>query len=407
MKSKFLTLLLSLIISFGLWLYVVTVISPESEATYYNVPVELVGTEYLDAHDLIIVSDTKGLKMNLTLKGKRSDLSKITSANITILADLSVISNPGEHQIKCVVSFQSGSAEVQNKEPESISVTVAQQASKTIDVKPIFTGSVPAGFEADTDAVMLDHQTLTVKGPRDVVDRISHAGINVDLSGKTSMLDNTYPLTLYGIDGQPMLNTQHVTANVTAVRAIVQIYRVKKVPVQFLLNYEGSGLGEGMARVHSQVETVTLIGSEAALAQTEDQLLFTIELSKYIISTTETFVPVLPEGVSCKEEILVYIGMPEMTTIWLNVDKFELNNVPNGLSIKSTGTTQITVWGPAEILARLTSDDVVGVVDCTNVNTESGYAPATFKVRGYEYLLTDAEWSNAFISVHEIEQNGQ
>ena len=49
MKHKIRTLLLSLVISFGLWLYVVTVISPEYEVTVYNVPVELVGTGTLDA----------------------------------------------------------------------------------------------------------------------------------------------------------------------------------------------------------------------------------------------------------------------------------------------------------------------------------------------------------------------
>ena len=41
MKSKFMTLLLSVAIAFGLWIYVITVEQPESQKTYYDIPVVL------------------------------------------------------------------------------------------------------------------------------------------------------------------------------------------------------------------------------------------------------------------------------------------------------------------------------------------------------------------------------
>lgn len=405
MKNKVLTLLLSLAISFGLWLYVVTVISPESEYTYYNIPVELVGVNSLDDRDLIVVSDTNGLNMNLTLKGNRSDLNKITSANITILADLSKITHPGEHQIKCDISFQSGSAEVLAKDPEYISVTVAQQETKTIDVKPIYTGTVSSGYEAATDDIMLDHQTVTVKGPKDAVEQISYAGINVDLSGKVTMLDSTYPLTLYGINGQPMINTQYVTSNVTEVRAIVQIYRIKKVPLQFLLNYDQSGLQEGMVTLYPQVETVTLIGTEENLAKVDDKLVFTIDLSQYKTTTTETLVADLPDGVHCKEEITVHIQIPEMGTKAITVSNYLRENIPIGLDIQVNGTTEVEIWGPKDVLEGLTSEDVLGIVDCTNINISSSYAPVEFIMPGYEYLQLSTDWGNVFVSVQQHAQD--
>ena len=39
MRNKILSGLLSLVIAFGLWLYVITYVSPGSEETYYNIPV--------------------------------------------------------------------------------------------------------------------------------------------------------------------------------------------------------------------------------------------------------------------------------------------------------------------------------------------------------------------------------
>ena len=169
MKNKILTLLLSLAISFGLWLYVVTVISPESETTIYNVPVELVRSDYLDSHGLIIVSPTEGLKVNLTLEGSRSDLNKLNNSNVTVIADLSQITKSGEHQLSCSVSYQSGTAEVLAQDPDRITIVVADRETKIVPVKPKFDGAVPNGYEADRENVAMDHATVTVTGPKETV----------------------------------------------------------------------------------------------------------------------------------------------------------------------------------------------------------------------------------------------
>lgn len=399
MKNRILTLLLSLAISFGLWLYVVTVIGPESETVLYNVPVELVGTEYLDAHDLIIVSNTKDQSMNLTLKGKRSDLSKINRSNVTIIADLSKITQPGEHQLECTVSFQAGSAEVQAQDPQYIGVTVAQQATKTIDVKPIYTGSVPVSYEADTDSVALDHKTVTVKGPKDVIDQIYYAGITIDLTNKTTMIDTTCMLTLYGPDGRPLINDQYVTANVTEVRAIVQIHKIKKVAVKFQLDFTDSGLSPDMVTVYPQLDEVTLMGTESALEKADDQFLFIIKLSDYKQTTTQTFLPPLPDGVQCKEEIVAYIQMPEMASRQFTVSRFDPGTLPDGLAVAVTEDVTVEIWGPEEVLRHLSAKDVIGMLDCTGMSEGSGRAPVKFAVPDYEYLLvrTDVQTVAVYI----------
>ena len=38
MKNKVLAILMSVVVAFGLWMYVITVVSPESEKTYYDIP---------------------------------------------------------------------------------------------------------------------------------------------------------------------------------------------------------------------------------------------------------------------------------------------------------------------------------------------------------------------------------
>lgn len=396
MRNKILTILLSLTIAFGLWLYVVTVISPESESSLYNVPVELVGADYLDAHNLILTSDTKGLKMDLTLSGNRADLRKLSSSNITIIADLSTITRPGEHQVPCTISFQSGTAEVIGQNPEYITVVVAEQETKTIPVKVIYTGTVRTGYEANKDMTTMDHTSVTIKGPKETVEQISYAAIVVDLTDRSVGFKDDYKLTLYGADSRPLVNDQFVTINVEEVTAAVEIYKVKKIMLGYTLDYTDSGLPEGIVSSFDMTNEVTLFGNDEALEMLskqfeDDRFVFDIKLSDYEQNTLETLTLPLPDGVKCKEVIKAYINTPEMEkkTLKLSRDQFELINT-RGLSVEiASNTITIDIWVLKE-LADITENDVRAMVDCTEIDINSETAIVTYTVSGYQYRTTVA-----------------
>ena len=58
MKNKFLAMAVSVVVAFGLWLFVITVVSPESEKTYFDIPVVLQNKDVLEQRGLMVVSDT-------------------------------------------------------------------------------------------------------------------------------------------------------------------------------------------------------------------------------------------------------------------------------------------------------------------------------------------------------------
>lgn len=402
MKHKIRTLLLSLVISFGLWLYVVTVISPEYEVTVYNVPVELVGTGTLDVKGLMVTSDTRGLKVDLTLQGNRSDLKKFNNSNVTAIVDLAQITHAGEHQLECSVSFQSGTADVVGKNPGTISVTVADKQTKTVPVEVTYIGSVPDGYEADRQNVEMNHTTVTVSGPKRTLDRIASAGIVVDLTGRMTSFAEDYPVTLCGIDGRPIADDSFVTVNLEQIRAVVQVYKVKVVPVQFVLDFTNSGLQEHMVTVYPQLETVTLIGDTEDLDNVGPALTFTISLSNYVQATTDVFEPVLPDGVQCKEQILAHIQMPEMARRVISVSNFDLTNLPEGMEVSLVKSATVEIWGPREIVEQLSADDVRGVLDCTAISTGAVSVPVTYVIEGYEYLAIYPEAYTLLIRAEQV-----
>lgn len=404
MKDKILTLLLSLAISFGLWLYVVTVISPESEITIDHVPVELVGTGTLDMNNLIIVSPTENLRVNLTLGGERSDLNKLNRSNVTVILDVAKITKAGEYQMDYSVSYQSGTADVLEKTPNRITVQVAEKRTKNVSVEYKFIGAVPSGYEADI-SVAMDPTTVTVSGPKETIDKIAYAQITVDLTGKMTTFAEDYPLTLCGIDRISIADDSYVTVNLEEIRAVVQVYQMKRVPLVIVEDYLNSGLQEGTVTVHKSVENVTLIGNSESLAKTEDTLPFTVSMRDFDESTTIVLTPELPDGVHCKEKIEIHIIMPEMASkvFTVNAEGFDTINVAEGLTVRVTEAFEVTVRGPKEELEQLTAADIVGTVDCANVTANSGYAPVEYSVRGYDYLYVRGAWENVFIQVTPAE----
>ena len=105
MKSKIGYFVLSLAIAFGLWLYVITSVSPGSEDIYDDIPVILSGETMLQERGLMITSISSDT-VTLKLSGNRSDLAQVNRGNITVKADLSKIYEPGSQlQVSTTVSW--------------------------------------------------------------------------------------------------------------------------------------------------------------------------------------------------------------------------------------------------------------------------------------------------------------
>ena len=77
MKNKILSMLLSVILAFALWYYVITVVSPGSTDTFYDIPVVLVGETALEERGLMVTS-VGNTTVDLTLSGNRSELNQLT-----------------------------------------------------------------------------------------------------------------------------------------------------------------------------------------------------------------------------------------------------------------------------------------------------------------------------------------
>lgn len=118
-KDKILAFFLSLVIAFGLWVYVVTVVNPESEKTYTDIPVALQNQEALQKRGLNVVGELP--TVTLVLRGNRATLNSLNQSDINVFVNVENITKTGTHQltytvayprnVKNAVSIQGGSTE--------------------------------------------------------------------------------------------------------------------------------------------------------------------------------------------------------------------------------------------------------------------------------------------------------
>ena len=372
MKNKFLMGLLSVVISCALWLYVAVVVSPETEASFENIPVVMDGTAMLESRDLMIVSDTN-LKVNLKLVGNRQDLYKLSSSNITVLADLSQITEAGEHNVKYSIFYpgtvQSGTIEAQEKDPQYITVVVAERSRKTIPVKVEYIGAVPENFIAQ-DA-LLDHSSVTITGPKDEIDKIDHAKIFIELTGRTTDIISSYPYTLHSKTDERIENTGHISASATEIRSTVKINQIKKIKLVYSI-LPGGGIDASKVTVTPVNEDhtwITVSGSQAVLSNLNEIYLGAIDLSKQTQSGRVTFPVELPENVENFSGFWavsydVEIPVLEIRQFSVSKSNFELLNVPEDVLVEFRFDER-DVWlrGPAEILNQLTTENIRAIVD--------------------------------------------
>ena len=377
MKNKGLTFLMAVGIALLLWLYVVTVVSPNSDNRYSNIPVTLQGVVVLQERGLMITTDELPTA-ELHLEGNRTDLNKLNSSNISIGVDVSSIGAPGIYELKLGnPSFPSDvpntAITVLNKSPGTIRVQVENRVTKAVPVEILYNDAEfdSDNYMADKENRDLSHETITVSGPESVVSKIAMARIEVDLTGRVeSLVEASYAYTLCDEKGEP-IDVEKVTTDAEAVTLTLKIVRVKEVqlvPKEIL--YGGGATAEN-TEITIDTQTILVSGSDALLANLENVELETIDLSQIAEDTELTLPIVMPEGITNEtgiQEVKVSVKFTGLVTKTLTVNDIKTINVPEGMKVTPAAKQlEITLRGPQKLLDKLAPEQVKVELDCTNV----------------------------------------
>ena len=368
MKNKITSFLLALAIAFGLWVYVITSVSPGSQETFYNIPVVREGETVLEERGLMITSVSNGT-VNLTLSGTRKDLAKVNSGNITLKVDLSKIYGPGTHSLRYTPSYPGDVASnafvEESRYPENIVFTVEERRTSIIPVEILWVGNTPEGFLTEKETRVLDYSQVTVTGPASVVDQISKAVIQVDLTERRESISGSYRYTLCNAAGEPV-DAELITTNVEEVRLDVKIRRFKDIAITYEL-VEGGGARKQNVIVKLSEDTIRVSGSDAVLEALGDEIVVGVIDLGDIQDTVLTYPINLPadvtnlSGVTSVEVSVKFVGV---STATIPVRNFNIINVPEGMQVDlNTKHLDIVVRGPASSMQKLDAEEIIVTVD--------------------------------------------
>lgn len=388
MKNKIWSLLLSVALATGLWMYVITTVSPDYRMTIPDVPVVFEGESWLLENRNLMITDGMSATVDLEVSGNRSDLSRLNSSNVILKVDLTKVYEAGTANLSYTIAtpadVPSGAVTVENRKPASITLTVEKRLTKEIPVNISFTGAVPDNFMADTENVVLDYPVINIKGPASVVEQITQARVDIDLEDRTESLSETYRFTLCDEDGNPV-DVEQITTDVAEVHLDVKIQRYKVVPLKLNLVY-GGGATKGYTRYEIKPASIRVSGSDAVLADLTEIVLGTVNLAEQTEDTQATYPINLPEGVTNLTGITE--ATADISFVGLSVKKLTIENItpvntPAGLKYEPVNEAiEVILRGPSARIDQIKPEDVVVTVDLTGKEAGTTTVKATVSVRG-------------------------
>lgn len=396
MKHKLYSALLSVVVAFGLWLYVFNNVSQEDDSTFYNIPIVLTSETVLAERNLMITG-ISAETVSLNISGARSELNKLDNSNIIVKADLSGIDEAGDHlELKYSVDYSADVSKsaftVQQKNPQSIFVDVDVRRTKEIEVVVKWTGTRSENYIYDTDNPVMDYTTVTVIGPAAVADQIDHAQIEVDLTDRFESISEDFRYTLCNAEGEPV-DAQQIVTNVEQIHLDAKIQKIKVLDLVANIIY-GGGANESNTIVEVQPENIRVSGSEAVLEELGDSLVVcTINTAELDKTNNENlkYTITLPEGVTNEtgvSEALVTVKITGVNTREYTISNFQSINVPEGMEAEIINASLVVkVRGPAAQMMLLATEDIAAVVDFAEAEPGTATYKATITFpEGFEAL---------------------
>lgn len=190
---------IAILIALVLWGYVLMSENPVRIRKVDDVRLSFAGGTEADlkARNLIISGDVDKILPNVTVNVRTTlnDLPRFNNAVGEIVSasiNLGDIREPGTYTRK--ISAVSTIGSVESVEPSSITITVENYVERQVPVSISFLNELPSGYWHD-EPLIID-KTVKIAGPASIVSRVNKANCIIDLSERTSSINESLDVVL-------------------------------------------------------------------------------------------------------------------------------------------------------------------------------------------------------------------
>lgn len=375
-RNKTVDVIISLVCAICLWIYVVTVVTPEDDMTINEIPIVYSGEQEMRTERELVISNKTASAVSVKFHGARADLKRLEryKSDITAVVDTSTFTAQREYssgyEIILPTALQDQAIQIVDRTPKTVRFTVETLESKTVPVRGVFDGSVANGFFEG--ALTFDLDSVSVSGPSSVVERVQYAQAILDGTRVSETFSETVNLTLVDENGEAVRSAD-LSISEPEVTATLEVLTEKEIPLTLSI-LPGGGASEDNTEITYSRETVLLRGEKSRLDELTELNVGELALGMIEQDTTLTYEITAPE----KTQLVSPDDKLDVSVVFRGLDRADFTissflsehadtNAEEGLQARIlTQTLRVTLRGPAALLEELQDTDLTAVADLTD-----------------------------------------
>ena len=372
--------LASLIFAMVVWFLVTNINDPVTSVRYTNIPVTLKNTNLItDQGQVYTILDGSDTISSVTIYAPRSIIDSLSQNNVIATADLQELSSLNTVSVDVKTNKYFDKIEKIDTSSDMVKLSVERKASKSLALGATTSGSLADGYVIGD--VTTEQNMVRISGPESVINRITSATVDVDVTGFTSNIGTDADIMLLDAEGETV-DTSLISMNIKTVRVNVVIYETKYVPITYVVSGEAASGYMFTKEVESTPETVQIAGRSNTISSVNEiivddpninvdglsgNLTYTYNLDKY-----------LPAGITFADKdfsgsvsVVVHVAAVETKTFDVSVSKIAVNGDSAGFKVyvddNEYDTVSLTLQGLPSTLGGISENSLTGSVDIQGI----------------------------------------
>ena len=394
---------LSLLLAFGLWLYVVSTESPTGQRVFESVPVKISGTDTLSGTYGFSVLTGYDSTARITLRGKQSALNALDAEDLAAKVELADITAAGSYEKKIQVTPPAG-LEVVSTSPSTLVIDVDVEKTVSVpvlDPEETYTLAEGVQFKRTYSA-----ESISVRGPQTVVDKIHGIKCSVELGDFVENVIKTVPIRFVDEAGNEITD-RYLVPSQNTLTITYTLYKEKTVPlvldVSTILPAERVSQSVSPSQITVQGPPEQIEALTEVVAKKVSTAEMTSEYSRFFGTVA------LPEGLSSPSGTIQYTAETSLSgalTTRLSLDLSGDNVVvtePKGLKYRfESETVGVNVRTQYDYFSRVDATSLLASVNLSSFTTPGTYpVEVTLSVREADQKIcyvTDTVTVNVILS---------
>ena len=334
--------LISLLFAMIVWFLVTNINDPVTPVRFSNIQVMIKNDDLITGRGQVYsVLDGSNVINSVTVYAPRSVIDSLSQNNIVATADVQNLSSLNTISIDITTNKYSDKIDRIVPSSDLVKLDIEKKKSKQLQLEAKTIGEPKEGFIVGE--INTDENLIKISGAESIVDRVSKAEVDLDVTGLQTDIGSNEDIVLYDKDGE-VVDSTNLEMKTRSVKVNVPILQTKKVPVRYRISgktadgYAQTGdidsnpgeiLIAGKKSVLSTVDAIIVEGEDLDVTGLKDNFTYTADLKQF-----------LPAGVvfaddkfDGKATVVVYIGSVSESTVDVSTKNIAVEGVPEGFEV--------------------------------------------------------------------------